>query len=331
MRLPFFAALSALTAALLLTGCGQTAPPPKESDTPAAEAAAPTEIRPADVTGGFVPAPPTVTGGNTAPRDLEAEAAQEEDLSTLPLDRPYDFDPDAMLPADFGDLFTEAYPCESSAYTLLPGDSYSNEVTVLRGENEGPVIYVVAGVHGDEEAAWQAGKLLKKIGIKAGTLYILAPANRWGAEKVPKSRYVDSKDLNRAFPGSADGTNAQRVANAIYRDVAEKQPDFVLDLHEASIVQEGRDYLGSSLIFTDVTLFEDLYFDLLWATEDGEVCSRPFYNYSPAPAGSINNTVSTNLRIPVLTVETFRGYTMENRIADQLAVVQYVLRYYGMY
>ena len=43
-----------------------------------------------------------------------------------------------------------------------------------------------------------------------------------------------------------------------------------------------------------------------------------------------NNTITTQLGIPTITVETFRGYEMERRIGDQLDVVQYVIRYYGM-
>lgn len=278
-----------------------------------------------NVNNGFVAAPPTVAAQTPAPREEEPE-----DLENMPLDPDYDFDVDAMTPADFGDFFTAEYPCDVSEYALLPGSSWQNEVTVIRGAEDGPIVYVVAGVHGDEEAAWQTGKLLKKISIKAGTLYILAPANKWGAQKLPKSRFLDKKDLNRSFPGNPSGTAAQQVAYAIYHDIKAKQPVFVFDLHEASVVQEGRDYLGSSLIFTDVTLFDELFFDLLWATEDGEVCSRPFNYYSPGPDGSVNNTVTKGLGIPAMTVETFRGYPMENRISDQLDIVQYVLHYYGM-
>ena len=286
-----------------------------------------------DINNGFVAPPSTVTVSSTSVRDLaadEAEEAEDTDLASMPLDPPYDFDPDSMQPSDFGDYFTQSYDCETETYTLLPGDSFRNEVTVIRGAEDGPSVYVVAGVHGDEEAAWQTGKLLKKIGIRAGTLYILAPANPWGAAKVPMSRYVEGKDLNRSFPGNAEGTPAQRVADAIFRDISEKQPDFVFDLHEAAIVREDRDYLGSSLIFTSLDGYDELFFDMLWATEDGELCSRPFFLYSPAPEGSINRTVSDQLGLPIVTVETFRGYPMENRIGDQLAIVQYVLQSYGM-
>jgi len=274
----------------------------------------------------FVPAPTTVTAQTPTQK-----ATEKEDLSNMPIDPAYDFDVDQMKASDFGELFTESFECSVSSYKLLSGTDFENEVTVIQSTNDGPAVYVVAGVHGDEEAAWQAGKLLKKISIKSGTLYIIAPANKWGASKVPKSRYVDGKDLNRSFPGNDKGTAAQKVANAIFQDIKSKNPSFVFDLHEARIVEEGRDYLGSSLIFTDVTLFDELFFNLLWATEDGEICSRPFNYYAPGPDGSINQTVTTQLSIPTLTVETFRGYPMENRISDQLDVVQYVLRYYGMY
>lgn len=271
-------------------------------------------------------------GFQSAPITAVAKPAEEHtvDPADLSPDPPYDFDIDAMQPSDFGDFFTGKYGCERSSYMLLPGDEYENEVTVIKGAQDGPTVYIIAGIHGDEEAAWQTGKLLKKADIKAGTLYILAPANRWGAEKLPKSRFIDGKDGNRAFPGDPNGTNAQRAAYSIFTDVSDKSPVFVFDLHEAIVIEDDRDYLGSSLIFTDMDLFGDLFMDLYFATEAGEICSMPFDCFSPGPAGSINNTVSTQLGIPTLTVETYRGYEMEQRISDQLDIVQYVLKYYGM-
>ena len=38
----------------------------------------------------------------------------------------------------------------------------------------------------------------------------------------------------------------------------------------------------------------------------------------------------TQLGIPTITVETYRGYELERRIGDQLDIVEYVLRYYGL-
>ncbi|MBQ7247397.1 MAG: succinylglutamate desuccinylase/aspartoacylase family protein [Lachnospiraceae bacterium] len=304
-----------LAAAILLTACGGA---PGTAGSEENTAAAESETTSAAMT--FAPISVTTS----------ATEATKEDLADLQPDPPYDFDVDTMVPSDFGDFFTGTYSVATSSYKLLEGDGYENEVFVISSDNEGPTVYVIAGIHGDEEAAWQAGKLLKKISIKCGKLYVIAPANRWGASAVPKTRYLDGKDPNRAFPGDPSGTNAQRFAYALYNDVKDKAPDFVFDLHEAVIVQEGRDYLGSSIIYSDMELFGDLIIDLVLASQEGEICTKPFNFYSPGPAGSINRTITEGLRIPVMTVETFRGYQMRDRISDQLDVVQYVLRSYGL-
>lgn len=248
------------------------------------------------------------------------------------IDPPYDFDPAEMVPSDFGDYFLDCdYPTEISTYLLAEGTDIENEVVVLKGQEEGPTIYIVAGVHGDEIAGWMTGNLVKKIGIKAGAVHILSPANRWGAGAEPRVRFVTEKeDLNRSFPGSPDGTMAERVADSIYQDIQRVNPVFLFDLHEARSNAENRDFLGSSLIYTSLEKMSDMYLDMLMATETGELCSERFNFYGPGPVGSINNTVTTQLDIPTITVETYRGYPLERRIGDQLDIVEYVLTYYGL-
>ena len=262
----------------------------------------------------------------------EAQMARRPDINQdVLLDPPYDFDPETMLPREFGPYYENDYPTGISEYLLLPGTELENTVTVLQGAEEGPVLYVIAGVHGGEIAAWMAGNLLKKIGIKAGTLYILSPANPWGAAMEPRSRYVkDDQDLNRSFPGDPNGNEAQRVAHAIYTDVQDKSPVFVFDLHEAATNKEGRDFLGHSLIYTTLNGIEDMYLDMLLETQLGLLTSTPFDFFAPGPIGSVNNTIANQLGIPVITVETYRADPMEVRISDQLAVTQYVLRHYGL-
>lgn len=249
------------------------------------------------------------------------------------IDPPYDFNPKNMIPSDFGDHFLNCdYPTTVSTYKIGAGADIENEVTVLKGVEDGPVVYVVAGIHGDEQAGWEAGEQLKKISIKAGTLYILSPANRWGADARPRSRYIGGiYDLNRSFPGHSDGNIGERAANSIYQDIKRVAPVFLFDLHEARPVSnENYDFLGSSLIYTSLDKMCDLYLDLLLATQTGQVGSEPFHFFAPGPIGSLNNTVTTTLGIPTITVETYRGYPLERRISDQLDIVEYVLNYYGM-
>ena len=57
-------------------------------------------------------------------------------------------------------------------------------------------------------------------------------------------------------------------------------------------------------------------------------------NNSSMPSGAVNislNDVMTNVGgIPVITVETFRGFPLSHRIQDQVDIVLYCLRFYGM-
>lgn len=241
-----------------------------------------------------------------------------------------DLDISTMTFADFGsDFFVEEYPVSVETYTLTEGELTEATVYHITAEQPGKTVYIVAGVHGDERAAWFAGTLLRSATIRAGELYVLAPANANGAKNG--TRYVtDKQDLNRSFPGSSDGNEAERFAHALLEDIRDKQPDLVFDLHEAIIYTEGRDFLGSTLIFTDLAGMEELFFDMLFATQDKTICSTEFGYTGPGPNGSINSTVTNELGIPTITVETFRGFRMERRVADQLDIVQYALTYLGL-
>ena len=196
----------------------------------------------------------TVSGGRRDPIRRPSVSVKVE------IDPPYNFAPEQMVPSDFGDHFLNRnHPTHVSTYKIAEGTDIENEVTVLKGAEDGPCVYVVAGVHGDEQAAWEAGNLLKKINIKAGALYILSPANVWGANSSPKSRYIDGLyDLNRSFPGASDGNKGERAAHSIYQDIKRVDPVFLFDLHEARSNKENQDFLGSSLIYTSLDKMSDL-------------------------------------------------------------------------
>lgn len=231
--------------------------------------------------------------------------------------------------SDFGDFFEEEYPVTVSSYTIAQGTAAETTVWHIHSENEGPTIYISGGIHGDERAAWYAGVLMKDCTISCGDLYVLSQANIIGANKV--SRRVEGKeDPNRFFPGNPNGTLTQILDYAIFSDIQDKNPDLVLDLHEAIVVSKSREFLGSTYIFTTLDGIDMLMFDLLAATEDGDICHNAFSATGPGPAGSLNSTVSNHLGIPVITVETFRGFDIHRRIYDQLDTIQFILGYYEM-
>lgn len=119
---------------------------------------------------------PAESGAAPAGSEAPASASQEESGydrreaierpeigAEVVIDPPYDFDPAEMVPGDFGDYFTDCdYPTQVSTYKLAEGTDIENEVTVLQGEEEGPTIYIVAGVHGDEIAGWMTGNLVRR-------------------------------------------------------------------------------------------------------------------------------------------------------------------------
>ena len=231
--------------------------------------------------------------------------------------------------SDFGDFFEEEYSVEVSSYTIAQGTAAETTVWHIHSENEGPTVYISGGIHGDERAAWYAGVLMKDCTISCGDLYVLSQANIIGANKVSR-RVSGTDDPNRFFPGDPNGTLTQVLDYAIFSDIQDKNPDLVLDLHEAIVVSKSREFLGSTYIFTTLEDIDMLIFDLLAATEDGDICHNAFSATGPGPAGSLNSTVSNVLGVPVITVETFRGFDIYRRVYDQLDTIQFILEYYGM-
>lgn len=236
---------------------------------------------------------------------------------------------ETLEPADFGCMEAE-YPTRYGSYPLLAQTPLGNTVYTLTGSEDGPCIYIVGGTHGDELAGWYAGVLLRRATLRAGTVYVAAPLNQYGAEHVQR-KTREGWDLNRAFPGDAQGQDAQRIAAAVYHDIQDKQPDLVLDLHEAILHTNGQDNLGNSLICQDMEPVADLVLALLSDSGSGMLpLSEPLTLYGSPPQGSLNRTVTEELGIPVLTVETFREEALGQRVANQLQIAEYTLMWYNM-
>lgn len=247
-----------------------------------------------------------------------------------------DKQPDEWKLTDFEDCFEEKYDTAREAYKIAEGTDVENTVTVLRGAEEGPTIYIVAGVHGDEQAGWRAGNLVKDATIKAGTVYIVSPANQYGAQEDQR-RTKGEWDLNRNFPGNPEGWDAERIAHSIFSDIQEKNPVIVLDLHEAIAKEDdyeklGANYdaLGNSLICQSLDGIGDLVLEALLQSEAGELCANPLILYGSPPSGSVNETVTNQLGIPAITVETLRAEPLSQRVQNQLEIVEFVFEYYGL-
>jgi predicted deacylase len=98
-------------------------------------------------------------------------------------------------------------------------------VTVVHGARPGPVLALVAGTHGYEYTSVLALQRLRgrlDPARMAGAVILLHLAN-------PPCFYgrrvyygPDGKNLNRVYPGQADGTVSERIAHAVTREVVDR-------------------------------------------------------------------------------------------------------------
>lgn len=109
-------------------------------------------------------------------------------------------------------------------------------ITVWRAPEPGPTVFVTAAVHGDElngTGVVRALILDPPFELASGTLVLVPVVNILGFER--HMRYLpDRRDLNRAFPGSAEGSLARRIAHAIFHEVI-CRCDCGIDLHTAAV------------------------------------------------------------------------------------------------
>lgn len=135
---------------------------------------------------------------------------------------------------------------KSRTFLSVPGTACHMPVTIINGQGDGPTLLITAGIHGGEypgiAAAIELGRDLEPQNI-SGCLIIIHPVNTpsfWARSAfiVPE----DGKNLNREFPGDADGTLSQKIAHVLSRHFF-PQADFYADLHSGDIHEELHPYV----------------------------------------------------------------------------------------
>ena len=138
----------------------------------------------------------------------------------------------------------------SEFYTAQP---VNIPVTVIRGREPGPTLFLAAAIHGDElngvEIVRQVILGLSHEKIR-GALICVPVVNRFGF--LHHSRYLpDRRDLNRCFPGSATGSAAHRVAAAVFREIVQGA-DHGIDFHTAAIGRSNLPHVRADMSHPEV-------------------------------------------------------------------------------
>ncbi|MGH9811673.1 MAG: M14 family metallopeptidase [Candidatus Acidiferrales bacterium] len=130
-------------------------------------------------------------------------------------------------------------PAGTDAGTRIP-------VTVIHGAKPGPVLALIAGTHGYEYApiiALQRVRGQIDPAQLSGTVILVHVANM--PSFLGRTIYyspIDGKNLNRVYPGKADGTVSERIAYAITTEVIDRA-DAVVDVHCGDGNEALRPYL----------------------------------------------------------------------------------------
>lgn len=113
------------------------------------------------------------------------------------------------------------------SHTLIDTPIY-----VSRSMEDGPVLALIAGMHGDELNGMEVVRRILDRGlhkVKRGTVVCMPVINVYGflnySREVP-----DGKDVNRSFPGRKNGSLASRVAYYLMRQVI-PHIDYGIDFH----------------------------------------------------------------------------------------------------
>ena len=104
--------------------------------------------------------------------------------------------------------------------------------------NAGPRMAVVTGVHGDElegqYVAFELGRILEaNPGHVHGVVDIYPAVNPLGINSIERGVPMFDVDLNRTFPGDAEGDLTETLAAAVVADIA--GADVAVDIHASNI------------------------------------------------------------------------------------------------
>ena len=141
----------------------------------------------------------------------------------------------------FGTLYWKPVQSFLSIETPVP-------VLVVHGKEAGPTICLTAAIHGDElNGIEMVRRLMYQLDPTTmnGTVIGIPIVNLDGFRRG--SRYLaDRRDLNRHFPGSADGSAADRIGYSLFNDVI-RQCQFLVDLHTGSLQRSNLPQIRGNL------------------------------------------------------------------------------------
>ncbi|WP_229725433.1 succinylglutamate desuccinylase/aspartoacylase family protein [Hymenobacter baengnokdamensis] len=192
-------------------------------------------------------------------------------------------------------------------------------VHVIRSTEPGPVLLLMAGMHGDEVNGIETIRRLIRRNLLQpthGTVIAIPILNIYGflnfSREVP-----DGKDVNRSFPGHPRGSVASRVAHRFMREIM-PLVDYGIDFHTGGAARANHPQLRC-------VLGQDTVTDALAAA-----FAAPFTLHARLRPGSLRATAHA-LGKPIIVYETGESLRFdEPGIEEAIAGTLRVLHHLGM-
>ncbi|WP_218758617.1 succinylglutamate desuccinylase/aspartoacylase family protein [Vibrio parahaemolyticus] len=184
-------------------------------------------------------------------------------------------------------------------------------VLVFKGDKPGKKIMITAGVHGDEyNGVLAAQKTARELIGKelVGTVTVVPTINLTGMLNHSRDFYSADPDaspanLNRFFPGDANGNEANRYLFALWNNLLKPNAELAIDLHTQT---SGTAY--PLYVFADFRIEQSL--------EMARSINPDAILNDPGDAGVLE-TVWNNSGIPSITIEVGMGRYTEQALIDR--------------
>lgn len=215
-------------------------------------------------------------------------------------------------------------PGSASRLAWSPEDSFSGIATptpvlVVHGAKPGPKLCLTAAVHGDEVNGIEVVRhVLYNLDPNqlAGTVIGVPIVNMQGFRR--NSRYLaDRRDLNRFFPGNAQGSAASRIAASLFNEVI-TSCQYLIDIHTGSMSRTNLPQLRADLSKPRVVELANLLGDIAVLQNKGT-------------KGSLRRA-AMDKNIAAVVIEAGEPYTFqEGAIEKSLRAIQHLLNQLKMY
>jgi predicted deacylase len=192
----------------------------------------------------------------------------------------------------------------------------------------GPTVLITAGIHAAEytgiEAAIRLGRTISPEAVR-GTILIIPLLNRPGFYE--RSIYVNPEDndnLNRLFPGKADGTWGERFAHRLLTEIISKC-DNAIDLHAGDLIEDLVPFViyretQNAALDERIQAMANAY-GARWAVKSAPTGERP---------GTLMAVAALNGIAAMLAESGGRGQLIEEDVARHVTGVTNILRTIGV-